>query len=128
MLLAYTTYFLAFPVMELVDINALYATVPLFVMALAGPLLGEKITKQRWVAVAVGFAGVLIMVRPGASVFEPSSLLPILSALAYAYNPPTGVVEMIGEPSKLISITPPHCRNPRSRDSAGISAIPAAQT
>ena len=84
MLLAYTTYFLAFPVMELVDINALYATVPLFVMALAGPLLGEKITKQRWVAVAVGFAGVLIMVRPGASVFEPSSLLPILSASAYA--------------------------------------------
>ena len=84
MLLAYTTYFLAFPVMKLVDINALYATVPLFVTALAGPLLGEKITVQRWAAVAVGFAGVMIMVRPGASVFEPSSLLPILSALAYA--------------------------------------------
>lgn len=84
MLMAYTTYFLSFPVMKLVDITALYATVPLFVTALAGPLLGEKITGQRWAAVAVGFVGVLIMVRPGASVFELASLLPILSALAYA--------------------------------------------
>lgn len=84
MLLAYTTYFLAFPVMKLADINALYATVPLFVTALAGPFLGEKITVQRWAAVAVGFVGVLIMVRPGATVFELASLLPILSALAYA--------------------------------------------
>ena len=84
MLLAYTTYFLAFPVMKLADINALYATVPLFVTALAGPFLGEKITAQRWAAVAVGFVGVLIMVRPGATVFELASLLPILSALAYA--------------------------------------------
>lgn len=47
MLMAYTTYFLSFPVMKLVDITALYATVPLFVTALAGPLLGEKITGQR---------------------------------------------------------------------------------
>jgi drug/metabolite transporter (DMT)-like permease len=84
MLMAYTTYFLAFPVMKLVDITALYATVPLFVTALAGPLLGEKITAQRWAAVVIGFVGVLIMVRPGASVFELASLLPVLSALAYA--------------------------------------------
>ena len=84
LLLAYTTYFLAFPVIKLADINALYATVPLFVTALAGPFLGEKITWQRWAAVAVGFVGVLIMVRPGATIFELASLLPILSALAYA--------------------------------------------
>jgi drug/metabolite transporter (DMT)-like permease len=81
---SYTSYFLAFPVMKLADVIALYATVPLFVTALAGPILGEKISLARWGAVGLGFIGALIMVRPGSSVFELASLLPVFSALAYA--------------------------------------------
>jgi len=84
LLCAYTSYFLAFPVMKLADVIALYATVPLFVTALAGPFLGEKISFARWGAVLLGFVGALIMVRPGSSIFEYASLLPILSAFAYA--------------------------------------------
>ena len=84
LLLAYTSYFLAFPVMKLADIIALYATVPLFVTALAGPLLGEKISLSRWGAVFLGFIGAIIMVQPGSSVFEAAALLPIFSALSYA--------------------------------------------
>ena len=84
LLFAYTSYFLAFPVMKLADIIALYATVPLFVTALAGPLLGEKISLSRWGAVFLGFIGAIIMVQPGSSVFEAAALLPIFSALSYA--------------------------------------------
>jgi len=84
LLFAYTSYFLAFPVMKLADIIALYSTVPLFVTALAGPVLGEKITLSRWGAVCLGFVGAIVMVQPGSSVFEAASLLPIFSALSYA--------------------------------------------
>jgi drug/metabolite transporter (DMT)-like permease len=84
LLFSYTSYFLAFPVMKLADIIGLYATVPLFVTALAGPILGEKIPAIRWAAVVIGFVGALIMVQPGSSVFEKASLLPIFSAFAYA--------------------------------------------
>jgi len=84
LLTSYTSYFLAFPVMKLADIIALYATVPLFVTALAGPVLGEKISLVRWGAILIGFVGALVMVKPGSGVFELASLLPVLAALAYA--------------------------------------------
>ena len=43
-------------------------------------------------------------------------------------SPPIGVRQMIGEPSNVMSITPPQLRKPRRRDSDGIIAIPAVQT
>jgi drug/metabolite transporter (DMT)-like permease len=57
--------------------------VPLFVTALAGPVLGERIGFDRWMAVLIGFAGALVMVQPGSGVFDAASLLPIFSAFAY---------------------------------------------
>ena len=84
LVLSYTGYYLAFPVMRLADVLALYATVPLFVTCLAGPFLGERVGARRWAAVGLGFLGALVMLRPGTGVFEPASLLPILSAACYA--------------------------------------------
>ncbi len=81
---AVTAYYLAFPVMRLADVLALYATVPLFVTGLAGPVLGERVGTRRWAAVGAGFVGALVMLRPGAGVFEPASLLPVLAAATYA--------------------------------------------
>lgn len=81
---SYTTYYLAFPAMPLANVVALFFTAPLFVTALAGPLLGEKVGPKRWAAAIVGFIGVLVMVRPLTEAFDIASLLPILSALAYA--------------------------------------------
>src|SRR5260221_9849766 len=57
---------------------------PMFVTALSIPLLGEKVGIRRWLAVAVGFAGVLVIVRPTSSGFEPAALWPILSAATWA--------------------------------------------
>jgi len=83
---AYTGYYLAFPVMKLADVLALNSSVPLFIAALAGPTLGERIGLRGWLSVGVGFAGALVMLQPGAGMFEATSLLPIFGALAYALS------------------------------------------
>jgi drug/metabolite transporter (DMT)-like permease len=82
---AFLSYYLAVSRLPLVDVVALYATAPLFITALAGPLLGEQVGRRRWAAVAVGFAGVLVMVRPGSDVFEPFALIGLCAALAYSF-------------------------------------------
>lgn len=59
-------------------------TAPLIVAILAGPMLGEKITLARVMALFVGFAGVLVVIRPGADVFQWASVLIVGSASCYA--------------------------------------------
>ncbi|NMD08834.1 MAG: DMT family transporter, partial [Phyllobacteriaceae bacterium] len=63
---------------------SIYFTMPFFVAALAGRALGEKVKSHRWIAISAGFAGVLLMVRPGAESFEPAALLALASAFGYA--------------------------------------------
>lgn len=74
----------AYTVIGLVETHAVFAICPILIAALAGPLLGERLGLDRWIAIATGFAGVLIILRPGAGVFSPGALLPLLSALLYA--------------------------------------------
>lgn len=57
---------------------------PLFTTALSIPLLGEKVGVRRWSALLVGFAGVLIVIRPGTAAFDWASVLPLLSAAAWS--------------------------------------------
>jgi drug/metabolite transporter (DMT)-like permease len=57
---------------------------PLLVTAFSGPLLGEKITRLQWVAVLIGFIGVLLVVRPGGSVFHPVALLALGAAFSFS--------------------------------------------
>lgn len=59
-------------------------TAPLIVAILAGPMLGEKVTPARVLALIVGFVGVLVVIRPGAAVFQWASLLIVGSATSYA--------------------------------------------
>ncbi len=49
---------------------------------MSGPLLGETVTRVRWISAAVGFAGVLIIMRPGGPSFGLALLLPLAAALA----------------------------------------------
>lgn len=55
----------AYSLMPLAEATAIAFTSPLIVALLAGPCLGERLTIQRWVAVAIGFAGVMLIARPG---------------------------------------------------------------
>ena len=59
---------------------------PMLVTLLSIPLLGEKVGARRWAAVLVGFAGVLIIVRPGAATFDPAALFPLMSSLCWAFG------------------------------------------
>jgi drug/metabolite transporter (DMT)-like permease len=69
------------PVAEAISVTFV---APLAVVLLAWPLLGERITFFRMAAVIVGFAGVLIVIRPGSAVFQWQSLLLLGSAICYA--------------------------------------------
>ena len=90
--IAYLAFVLAIAAMPIANAVAIYFTMPFFVAGLAGPLLGERVRIHRWLAIIAGFVGVMIMVRPGAGVFEPAALLALLSALGYA------VGQMLGRP------------------------------
>lgn len=59
---------------------------PVLVTVLSIPLLGESVGARRWAAVAVGLVGVVIVVRPGAASFDPAAVLPLLSALCWAFG------------------------------------------
>ena len=80
---AYIAFAMAIAAMPIADAVAIYFTLPLFVAALAGPMLGEKVGLERWLAILAGFVGVLIMIRPGAGVFEPAALLALYAAFGY---------------------------------------------
>ncbi len=68
----------------LIESHAVFAICPLLVVALSGPVLGERISWKRWAAVGAGMAGVLIVLRPGSGVFSWPALLPLASAILFA--------------------------------------------
>ena len=74
------------PALPLAEAIALFFTAPLIITLLSGPLLGESVSLQAWVAVIVGFIGVLIILRPGSALFEPAALLSLFSATTYALS------------------------------------------
>lgn len=58
---------------------------PFLVATVSGPLLGEWIGPRRWIAILVGFAGVLVVTRPGFGGIHPAALWSVASALCYAF-------------------------------------------
>jgi drug/metabolite transporter (DMT)-like permease len=68
----------------LIEAHAVFTCYPLLIAALSGPILGEKVGWRRWTAILVGFAGVLIILEPGITVFSPWALVPLLAAFLFA--------------------------------------------
>ena len=73
-----------FTLLGLIDSHAIFATYPLLVTALAGPMLGERAGWRRWLAVFVGFLGMLIILQPGSGIFRPVAVIPFVSAFMFA--------------------------------------------
>jgi drug/metabolite transporter (DMT)-like permease len=86
MYVAFTTYYLAIAHLQIAEAVALFFVAPLFVAALSGPVLGEKVTPRSWIAIAIGAAGMLVILRPGIGALDPALFLPLFSALAYALS------------------------------------------
>jgi drug/metabolite transporter (DMT)-like permease len=84
--LAYTAYYLALAALPMATTVALYFTAPLMITVLSVVMLRENVSPRRWLAVLAGFAGVVIMVRPGGALFDWAALLPIFCGFAYALS------------------------------------------
>ncbi|MCR9255211.1 MAG: DMT family transporter [Alphaproteobacteria bacterium] len=89
-------YYVSLPLLPLPVAAAAYYTLPLFIVVFAALFGGETVGPVQWLAVAIGFLGVLTILRPGGDSFQAAALLPILAAMLYA-------VAMI--------LTRTHCRN-----------------
>jgi drug/metabolite transporter (DMT)-like permease len=83
-LVAMTSWFTAISHLNLADAVALSFTSPLFATIAAVILLGEVVRARRWSAVLIGFAGAMIILRPGFHEIAPESLLVLLSATVMA--------------------------------------------
>jgi drug/metabolite transporter (DMT)-like permease len=70
--------------LALADATAIGFSTPLFVIIVAVIFLGEKVRWRRWTATAAGFVGVLVMMRPGHSAFDPTMLVAIGGAFLTA--------------------------------------------
>lgn len=84
LLLVTLAMYTAIQVVPLADATAVMLFAPVLVSAFAGIFLGEKVGIRRMLAVVVGFFGVLIIVNPGAGVFQPAIILACMAAVGYA--------------------------------------------
>jgi drug/metabolite transporter (DMT)-like permease len=75
---------LALKTLPLAETTALVFVAPLLVALLAAPLLGEKVRLRTWLATIAGFVGVLLIARPGGSLFGPGVAYALGAALSYA--------------------------------------------
>ena len=82
--ICFTSFSMALATLPLADAMPLYYTSPLFVIALSIPLLGEQVRLHSWLAIGVGFCGIVLVAQPSAQGIEPAMLLALVSALAYS--------------------------------------------
>ena len=68
----------------LADATALMATAPVIVIALATPLLKEKVGARQWLGVVMGLTGAMIIIRPGAGMMHWAIVFPMMTAIFYA--------------------------------------------
>jgi len=81
---SYTTYYMAVVSLPLADAVALFFITPLFVTTFSILLLRERVRPSRWIALVAGFAGVVVIVRPGQGMIELGAVFAIASAVVYA--------------------------------------------
>ncbi|OIQ27200.1 MAG: EamA family transporter [Alphaproteobacteria bacterium MedPE-SWcel] len=93
--------------LALVDISvvaAVFQATPLAITMGAALFLGEQVGWRRWTAIFVGFIGVLMIIRPGLSGFEPNALLVLISVLCVAVRDLITRRMSVAIPSSLVSV------------------------
>ena len=79
-------FYLSLMHMALATASTLAFAGPLFVTLLSVLMLKDRVGIWRWLAVAIGFAGVVLILRPGSEIFSPFALLPVAAAFGYALS------------------------------------------
>ncbi|MDA0651725.1 MAG: DMT family transporter [Proteobacteria bacterium] len=85
MLAATTLFFSSLRYLALADAIAITFVGPLLVTALSIPMLKEQVGIRRWMAIFVGFGGVLVIIRPGMGVMHWAAILPLCCTVCYAF-------------------------------------------
>lgn len=80
----WVAYYVSLPHLQLSVAAATYYTLPLFITLSSALLAGERVSRSGWLAVAIGFAGILLILRPRADAFNAYALLPLVAAILYA--------------------------------------------
>lgn len=83
---SFTTYMMGLAALALADVGAIRNSAPLMITFLSVAFLGEAVGPRRWLMIAVGFIGVLFIIRPGATTFNIGSIFILLTTLTYALN------------------------------------------
>jgi drug/metabolite transporter (DMT)-like permease len=97
---------LALKTLPLAETTALVFITPLLVALLAGPLLGEQVRRSTWLITLVGFAGVLLIARPGGALFGAGVAYALGAALCYAiYQILTRKLAATEHPNRLLFYT-----------------------
>jgi drug/metabolite transporter (DMT)-like permease len=78
-------FILAFRYLPIADVHAVAASTPLIILIFAAALLGERVRLSVWIAVTVGFLGVLLIVRPGLREFEWFHVIPVVGAISWGF-------------------------------------------
>jgi drug/metabolite transporter (DMT)-like permease len=84
--LSFTTYMMAVAALPLADVAAIRNSAPLMITFLSVIWLGEKVDPRHWLALFVGFLGVLLIVKPGSASFNLGSIFALIATLFYALN------------------------------------------
>ncbi len=84
LVIATLSFFGALRFLPLAEGTAVSFLAPMFALLLAIPVLGERPTRARWLSALGGFAGIVLLVRPGSAVFHPATALLVLAAVSNA--------------------------------------------
>ena len=76
--------FFALQYLQLAETGAVQFSVPILIALISALWLHERLDAKKWMAICMGFIGVLVIIRPGSHGFHPAILLSILNALLYA--------------------------------------------
>ena len=71
---------LSFRYLSLADTHSVGSLTPVLVVGLSAIFLKERVSLKTWIAIFIGFIGVLIILRPGSSIFDPKSMMPLAAA------------------------------------------------
>ena len=85
LLAATVCFFAGLRYLPLAEGSAITFLAPIFIVVLSLPVLGERPTRARWIASLTGFAGILVLLRPGSSILHPAVLLLIGTAVCNAF-------------------------------------------
>jgi drug/metabolite transporter (DMT)-like permease len=84
LVLSIAALFIGLTYLPIAEATAISFMSPLFIVALSVPLLHERVGAHRWIAVLIGLAGVLVIVRPGGGIAHWAAFMPLISAIAFA--------------------------------------------